>query len=188
MMTPLLRQRKPSSLSPTAVMEDSTIPVTLPSESRHSTLLSYHEIPEWYQDNEFICHGYRPVSNSTHACFASLFSLHNETVNIYSHLIPGILFLVAEGLVYWHLHTKYPNATISDHLIFAFFLLTAVICLVTSATYHTLTNHSKNVSNLWLRLDFVGIIILTLGDFVSGIDMVFYCEPTLKKVYWAMVC
>lgn len=48
-------------------------------------------------------------------------------------------------------------------------------------------NHSMRVSDLWLRLDFVGIIILTLGDFVSGIYMVFYCEPTLQKVYWTMV-
>jgi adiponectin receptor len=48
-------------------------------------------------------------------------------------------------------------------------------------------NHSIHVSNLWLRLDFVGIIVLTLGDFVSGIYMVFYCEPTLQKIYWTMV-
>ena len=57
-----------------------------------------------------------------------------------------------------------------------------------SATYHTLMNYSMRVSDLWLRLDFVGIIALTLGVFVSGIYMVFYCESTLKKMYWAMVC
>lgn len=187
-MTPFLRQRKPSFLSSTSVMEASTTPISTPFASKHPTLLSYHEIPDWYQDNPFILDGYRLVTNSTRACFTSLFSLHNETVNIHSHLIPGILCLVAEGLIYRYLHTKYPKATISDYFIFAVFFLTAVICLITSATYHTLTNHSKNVSKLWLRCDFVGIIIFILGDFVSWINMIFYCEPTLKWVYWSMVC
>jgi hypothetical protein len=50
-MTPFLRQRKRSPLSPTAVMGEST-PATTPLESRHSTLLSDQEIPEWYQDNK----------------------------------------------------------------------------------------------------------------------------------------
>jgi len=50
-----------------------------------------------------------------------------------------------------------------------------------------LMNHSQQVSLLWLRLDFVGIVVLTLGDFVSGIYLVFYCEFTLQKLYWSMV-
>ena len=162
-----------------------------PSESKFGLsrliLLSYDEIPEWHQDNDYIRHGYRPVSNSTHACFASWFYLHNETINIFSHLLPGLFFLLAEALIYRYFQLNYPEATIGDRLIFAFFLLTAATCLGMSATYHTLMNHSMRVSELWLRLDFVGIIVLTLGDFVSGIYMVFYCEPTLQKINWAMV-
>jgi adiponectin receptor len=184
-MNPAPRQRKLSPLPLIATAEEKETPQF---QSSHPALLSYDEIPEWYQDNEFIHNGYRLVSHSTHACFASLLYLHNETVNIYSHLIPGALFLSAEGIVYLYFQDRYPDATIGDHLIFAFFLLTAATCLGLSASYHTLMNHSRDVCNLWLQLDFVGIIILTLGDFVSGIDMVFYCEPGLKRVYWTMVC
>jgi len=50
-------------------------------------LLPYDEIPKWLQDNSYIHHGYRPESKSTRACFASWLYLHNETVNIFSHLI-----------------------------------------------------------------------------------------------------
>ncbi|OKL61125.1 hypothetical protein UA08_03091 [Talaromyces atroroseus] len=150
-------------------------------------LLSYHEIPEWYQDNEFILHGYRSVSNSTTACFSSWLYLHNETVNIYSHLVPGIAFLVGEGVIHQCLQAYYPKSTLNEHAVFGFFLAAAVICLGLSTSYHTMMNHSAYVSDLWLRLDFVGIIVLTLGDFVSGISMVFYCEPTLRNVYWAMI-
>ncbi|RAL04421.1 hemolysin III family protein [Aspergillus ibericus CBS 121593] len=183
----LPRHRKTSPLPPVPVVEEPATPEKDRFEDSDPVLLSYDEIPEWYQDNEYIRHGYRPVSNSTHACFASWLYLHNETVNIYSHLIPAVFFLAGEGLFYQYLQARYPDATLGDHAVFAFFLLTAVICLGMSATYHTLMNHSLHVSDLWLRLDYVGIIVLTLGDFVSGIYMVFYCEPLLRRIYWGMI-
>jgi hypothetical protein len=150
-------------------------------------LLSYDEIPQWYQDNDYIRHGYRPESRSAKACFASWLYLHNETVNIYTHLVPAMIFLMAEIWVFASFKNIYPQAKPLEPFIFAFFLFAAFLCLGTSATYHTLINHSENVSHLWLHCDFVGIVILTLGDFVSGIYMGFYCEPTLQKVYWTMV-
>ncbi|PYH81381.1 hemolysin-III channel protein Izh2 [Aspergillus uvarum CBS 121591] len=168
-------------------MEESVPSVTNTIREITCGLLSYSEIPEWYQDNKFIHNGYRSVSKSSYICFLSLVPLHNETINIYSHLIPGTLFLAAEILIYNYIHTYYPKATIADYLIFAFFLLTASICLLISVIYHTLINHSKNISNLWLHLNYVGIAILMLGDFISGINMVFYNEPTLKWRYWALI-
>ncbi len=29
---------------------------------------------------------------------------------------------------------------------------------------------------MWLRADLVGIVVMRLGDFVSGVYMVFWCE------------
>ncbi len=168
------------------VEEPTTLSTTSTPEKIRPALLSYDEIPEWYQDNAFIRHGYRPESNSARACFTSWIYLHNESVNIYSHLLPAVLFLVAEGLIAHYFQVRYPDASIGDRLVFAFFLLTATTCLGMSATFHTLLNHSIGVSHLWLRLDFVGIIVLTLGKFVSGIYMIFYCEPVLRWIYWAM--
>lgn len=181
-----LKIKNNESIARAAVVEGPPAALTN-FESTRPVLLSYDEIPEWHQDNDFIRHGYRPESNSTQGCFASWLYLHNETVNIHSHLIPGVLFLVGQGAIYQYLRTRYHMATIGDHLIFAFFLLTAATCLGMSATYHTLMNHSIDVSHLWLRLDFVGIIVLTLRDFVSRIYMVFYCELDLQRIYWAMV-
>lgn len=113
--------------------------------------------------------------------------MHNESINIYSHLIPAIAFFLGEWYIVQYLHGNYDRVTVSDQLIFAFFLLTATLCLSFSATYHTLINHSPAVETMWLRLDFVGIILLTLGDFVSGIYMVFWCEPLQRKIYWSMI-
>jgi len=150
-------------------------------------LLTYDELPEWYRDNEYIRRGYRPESRSMRACFASWFYLHNETVNIFSHLIPSLVFLSAEGWIFKYFDNGYSQARLLDRIVFAVFLLTAFICLGLSATYHTFMNHSPGVSHLLLRVDFIGIVILTCGDFVSGIYVGFYCEPTLQRVYWAMI-
>lgn len=59
-------------------------------------LLTFEELPQWYQDNELIRNGYRPVSGSAAASFASWRYVHNETVNIFSHLIPCVAFVLAE--------------------------------------------------------------------------------------------
>jgi len=48
-------------------------------------------------------------------------------------------------------------------------------------------NHSYKVSSLWLRIDYVGILILILGSFFSGIFVGFYCEPSLQRLYWSMI-
>jgi len=49
--------------------------------------------------------------------------------------------------------------------------------------YYTFTNYLADILDIWLRLDFVGIIVLILGDFVSRTFMVFYYEPVLQKAY-----
>jgi len=59
--------------------------------SRRPKLLTYQEIQEWSRDNEFIYTGYRPEKPDYKAIFLSLTYLHNETCNIYTHLIGAIL-------------------------------------------------------------------------------------------------
>lgn len=157
-----------------------------PAAKRHR-LLSYDEILEWYQENQHIRHGYRPVSGLVKASLASCMYMHNETVNIYSHLLAAVASVLAMCYLSHYLHDHYPKVTKSDQIIFAFFLLTATICLGLSTTYHTFMNHSFALETICLHLDFVGIIFLTLGDFVSGIYMVFWCEPFQRKIYWTMV-
>lgn len=151
-------------------------------------LMTYDELPLWYQDNDCIRHGYRPAVNDTKACFESWAHLHNETTNIYSHLIPAILAIVSQGLIYKSFWCYYSQATTRDYMIVAFHLCTTSICFGLSAFYHTLMNHAAHFSDLWSRIDYTGIIILIIGDFVSGIYVGFYCEPILQNTYWTMVC
>ncbi|KAI0401454.1 mPR-like GPCR protein [Xylaria palmicola] len=158
-------------------------------------LISYEELPVWHQDNPFIKHGYRPICRSTVACLQSWGFLHNETLNIYTHLIPAAAVLfIGEAWVLLYLRQKYVDAGASDYAIFAFLLSAAAACLGISSAYHTLMNHSREVEARWLRLDFVGIIILIVGSgprgggpWGGGLAYVgFWCESTERKIYWGM--
>lgn len=56
-------------------------------------LLEYHACPEYLKDNEFILSYYRANFSFSQA-LSSLFKLHNETLNIWTHLLGFLLFLV----------------------------------------------------------------------------------------------
>ncbi|XP_029466544.1 adiponectin receptor protein 2-like isoform X2 [Rhinatrema bivittatum] len=49
--------------------------------------LSHARLPDWLQDNDFLLRGHRPPLFSFRACFRSIFRLHTETWNIWTHLI-----------------------------------------------------------------------------------------------------
>ncbi|KAL1881530.1 hypothetical protein Plec18167_003126 [Paecilomyces lecythidis] len=149
--------------------------------------LKIDEVPRWYDVNPFIISGYRRESNSLLGSLASWTYLHNETCNIYSHLIPAVVLVFGQSLMYEHAQTRYPNLTRFDWSILSLQLLTATVCLGVSTLYHTLLNHSPRVSHRWLHCDYLGIMTLILGNFISGLHFGFYCDPTLKYTYWSLI-
>jgi adiponectin receptor len=158
-------------------------------EAGLSALLSFGDMPEWFQDGNdpSILHGYRPISDSVRASFHSWWYLHNETVNIYSHLIPAVVFLFGEWYILQYLSGRYSRVTSIDLVAFSFFMLTATICFASSALYYTLMNHSYAVDHFCHRLDMFGIGIFIVGDIVLGVYITFWCETTLRDTYWSMV-
>jgi len=160
-----------------------------PSRPTRPALLSFNDMPEWFrlESNKWIHHNYRPISGSARASFHSWSYIHNETVNIYSHLIPAVVFLLGEWHLTQYLTTSYPRLTTTDVIVFSIYMLTAVTCLSLSATYHTLLNHSQHVEHLCLRLDMLGVVIFILGDLILGVYILFWCEPLPRNIYWSMV-
>ncbi|EXJ90434.1 hypothetical protein A1O1_03535 [Capronia coronata CBS 617.96] len=155
--------------------------------SQQVPLLNYEDIPEWHRDNHFLQSGYRPVSNSCLSCAQSLGYLHNESLNIYTHLIPAICLIFGHAIVHQGINSFYPEASMLDHIVFHCNVGAAIVTMALSSAYHTLMNHSMHVSHLMLRVDYVGILILIVGSFFSGIYVAFYCEPTIRWSYWAMI-
>ncbi|KAI0792384.1 HlyIII-domain-containing protein [Abortiporus biennis] len=157
-------------------------------KSAPSRTLSWTEIPEWQKDNEFILTGYRRVQNSFRGCAASVYGyLHNETVNIHSHLFGAVLFawLLATFRQVYFVH--YDQTTWVDTAVFVIFLSAAMTCLFLSAFYHTCTVHSMHVSHRCNALDYAGIVILIVGSFFPCVYYEFFCDPHLQVFYLSTI-
>ena len=151
-------------------------------------LLHWDDLPHWQRDNHHIHTGYRPASFSFLVSFQSLTYLHNETVNIYTHLLPGMLAIPAGVALYQALSPRYETASQADIYAFSCFFAGAAFCLGMSATYHTIVNHSPTVSRIGNALDYVGIVGLIVGSFIPSVYFGFYCIPALQRLYWTMIC
>jgi adiponectin receptor len=151
------------------------------------SLVGWDDLPHWQQDNHHIHGSYRRPSGSYHRSIASLSYIHNETVNIYTHLIPALITLPGAFVLYKILQPRYVRATESDVVAFSCFFLGTAVCLGLSATYHITSNVSPKVNKIGNRLDYVGIVLLISGSFVPSIYYGFWCVPKLQRIYWAMV-
>ena len=89
-------------------------------------ILLWHELSPWQQDNHYIQSGYRAQSNSYSKSWKSLGYLHNETVNIYTHLIGALLAAISSLLLYNTLPPRYPTATREDVYVFSCYFAGAV--------------------------------------------------------------
>lgn len=155
--------------------------------TKQPRLLSIDKVPAWYGDNPYIWTGYRPIFEAAKPCFRSWLYLHNETGNIYTHLIPGVAAAAANVILSLYLSTEYPASTLADRLVFHVYLTACTLCFGVSAAYHTLLCHSNELADLWIRLDYVCISVLIMASFVPGLYMGFYCEPGLLSGYLSMV-
>lgn len=97
-------------------------------------LKKWDEIPSWQQDNEYILSGYREPAGSFARCLRSIAYVHNETVNIYSHLIGAAIFSTMPVYFYKSLHSSYLQATRAEMIVFSTFFYGVAICFLLSST------------------------------------------------------
>jgi adiponectin receptor len=60
----------------------------------HHYIGDYETAPAYMKDNLHITHGYRINFNSPKKIWKSLFMIHNESVNIWSHCLPAMIIIV----------------------------------------------------------------------------------------------
>lgn len=160
----------------------------LEAESTKPRTLHRSQISEWRRDNRHISTGYRPEKANYYEVFASLTFLHNESCNVYTHLT-GALILPFAATLFMRLLSRTQTLDVSgtDYFMCGIFFWCAECCLIFSTTYHLVGFHSHEVEQFWHRMDLLGIVIVTVGTFVSGIYYIFPCEPILRNLHWAIV-
>ena len=133
----------------------------------------------------------------------SLFRSHNETMNIWTHLLGTLLFV---SLIYitFAIPVKdqvMVNASIKDIINseldiihnnqlesiprwpIIVFLFSAIICLGNSTLFHMFLCVSHIVKNILQTIDYCGIAILISGSYVPVIYYTFYCYPAYLKLH-----
>ncbi|CAO3616978.1 unnamed protein product [Cunninghamella blakesleeana] len=145
-------------------------------------LLHYEELPVPWRNNMYIHTGYRFLSTPGD-CFHSWLYLHNESGNIYTHLIGFIVFLgigIYE-LFYNSLLSDVPNF---DKIIFAIFFVAACKCLMCSTVWHTLSGiNDYHTFTRMACLDYVGISTLICASVLLCEYYGFYCNDMWRNTY-----
>jgi adiponectin receptor len=172
-----MNHRRPTPLSSiqeqNEVQEDDLV-TKVEKKVSHALTVLWSDLPSWQQDNHYIHSGYRPASNSFSRSFSSLSYIHNETVNIYTHLLGAVASLICSVYLHALIKPRYDRATTEDVMVFGCFFAGAIACLGMSA----------KIGN---QLDYVGIVCLIWGSFIPSIFYGFARESGYIAVYWSMV-
>ena len=156
---------------------------TSPSKCDNNWLpVTFKELPDWLKDNDFIHKWYRPPLPSIPVCLRSLFRIHNETGNIWTHLVAAVIIFFG-ACNYWYANSE---TTILDKSMVMLGLISAIICFSISAMYHTMCCHSNQVCIFSSKMDYSGITCLMASNYLPWIYFQFRGNPTCKVRYMSM--
>ncbi|XP_041094707.1 progestin and adipoQ receptor family member 4-like [Polyodon spathula] len=139
-------------------------------------LLNWTSSPRHLQFNRYVLTGYRPVS-SINECVKSLFYLHNELGNIYTHGIPLLCFLFLLPL-------SIPWAQISATWLGIVHFLACLSPQLGSVLYHLFMNHEGGapVYRTLLTLDMCGICMVNTLGALPIVYTTLLCYPSTRTV------
>lgn len=163
-----------------------------PNNKDSPHLLKYSDINDDRLYNPFIQTGYRKRVGFL-GCIKSLFLLHNETVNIWSHLIGFVFFagMFINDVVMVIPAVSRDGVSISktDFAVISLCLICYQATMILSSLYHTFECHSSlEVSRACFSLDILGITLGLMATYLSGIYYAFWsCEPEWRDFYLCTV-
>jgi adiponectin receptor len=129
--------------------------------------------------------GYRPALDYLD-CFRSILRIHNETVNIWSHLVGFTIFTVALAQ---HLTSDIPKAADwIDHTSRIFQIFSYQVCMIASVLFHTFLCHSPSATRFWLSCDRAGILFSLFATYLRVLAKTFPCHPLLRATHLVIVC
>eukprot|EP00301_Raphidiophrys_heterophryoidea_P024345 c7876_g1_i1.p1 GENE.c7876_g1_i1~~c7876_g1_i1.p1 ORF type:complete len:306 (+),score=74.33 c7876_g1_i1:40-918(+) len=138
-------------------------------------------LPSFLVHGPFTSHGYRFGHNFASAA-KSLFTIHNDTMSVWSHLVPIPVFAWL-GIECWE--TKFHTMNTMQALGYWMFVYAVVQCLALSTGYHLFRCVSLETSDRLLALDVLGILVLVSFSFLAPLQLAFQCSPGVANAYCA---
>ncbi|XP_054165789.1 adiponectin receptor protein-like [Oppia nitens] len=155
--------------------ETSTTSPTVDPNVQHWTTVVYDSLPKFLRDNNYIRGQHRPVLPSFRLCFGSIFRIHSETGNIWTHLVGFVVFVIISLSLLAigpHKHTLLPM----DKLMLGVYFTGALVCHLLSTVYHTCKCHSPGVCHVFHALDFCGISLQIICSMIPCFYYGFYTQ------------
>jgi len=146
-------------------------------------LLKRNELPDWYAPMEFIETGYRRPQSAL-STFYTIFQWHNETLNIYTHLLPGFWFLYELcniGYKQYYIDSSNYAKFCTISLYTGFLSL-----LFTSSFTHAFYIVNKNCYAKCRLCDYIAIVIINVGRVY--IDIYLLSIVFFKNVHFFYLC
>lgn len=131
------------------------LPSSIPSPS---PTVSASQVPSLFRE-PYILTGYRPLHQNWHCYLLSLFQKHNESLNVWSHLLAAPVLL----LRWWANAGALGYSLDISSLPLCLFLLSALICYFCSSVAHLFQSHSKQAHYYVFFMDYVGVAVYQYG-------------------------
>lgn len=125
-------------------------------------LLSIEQMPQVFHE-QGILFGYRHPQSSATACILSLFQMTNETLNIWTHLLPFWFFVWRFVTALSVIDVK--NDSYSWPLLV--YMSTSCVYPLASSCAHTFSSMSKNARHICYFLDYGAVNLFSLGSAIA---------------------
>ena len=165
-MSHVTRRRKTSNSSPTSPTSSHSTASTPPVPLFEDVVtVGYKESPLWVRVNPFIVTGYRVSCSTARKCFRSVWYLHNQTMNVWTHF--GGTFVILALLAQALKRDDVVDLTWLDKVLVAVFVFAFGSQFLLSAVYHALMCHSSQVCFRFRQADYIGVLC-----HIGGLELV----------------
>ncbi|KAL7887989.1 hypothetical protein AOLI_G00029630 [Acnodon oligacanthus] len=131
---------------------------SLPSLPSPLPTLIASDVPILFRE-PYILSGYRPVGQPWCCYVLSLFQQHNESLNVWTHLLAALAVL----LRFWFFAASSDLSPDASSLPLCLYILSALIYLSFSTAAHLLQSHSELAHYSFFFLDYVGVATYQYG-------------------------
>jgi adiponectin receptor len=148
----------------------------------------YHKLPSWYKDNPYILNYYRKTNLSIKSYLKSIFEFHNESFNIWTHILASCLFF--SFLIY---NVSYPpnrvriEKYITQAIVFYGNVISSFVCFTLSSIMHIFYPMNDKICYRLMVLDYMGIFINITGTISAFIYFSFYCQEMYQQLYFILL-